>query len=256
MRKLCFGSEDQFEEFLGYSVAAFEVAGYPQRDTENVYINYSVPGKQVGRLTLRDDRTLFLLFSPTSAAARPIFTISVRKRSAPLAFRWSRLGVPVNPGGDGFLHGVVFRSVSQIRMKSWSKGRVGSSVMPLPARRSSPDKDRPSPMVAAYVLAGRTWRVWKLSRGGAPALREAAACFHARQAGRPRRNLPGRLRQRPGGGFPTQSCRTFGIPFCRQMDHWQHPARSPGATGLLGLGDGRKVCWLVEPMFGAPMSNV
>ena len=59
VRKLTFGSEDQFEEFLGYSVAAFEVAAYPQRD-EEIYMNYSVPGKQVGRLTLRNDRTLFL----------------------------------------------------------------------------------------------------------------------------------------------------------------------------------------------------
>ena len=47
VRKLTFGDEDQFEEFLGYSVAAFEVAGYPQRD-EDIYINYSVPGKTGG----------------------------------------------------------------------------------------------------------------------------------------------------------------------------------------------------------------
>ena len=59
VRKLTFGNEDQFEEFLGYSVAAFEVVGYRPSD-EDIYINYSVPGKQVGRLSLRNDRTLFL----------------------------------------------------------------------------------------------------------------------------------------------------------------------------------------------------
>src|SRR5262245_34373685 len=59
VRKLAFGSQDRFEQYLGYMVAAFEVGGYRPRE-ERVYVSHAVPGKQVARFALRDDRTLFL----------------------------------------------------------------------------------------------------------------------------------------------------------------------------------------------------
>jgi hypothetical protein len=49
VRKLIFGKDDRFEEFLGYHVAAFAVNGYLPRD-EDVYVSYGVPGKQGGAL--------------------------------------------------------------------------------------------------------------------------------------------------------------------------------------------------------------
>ena len=58
-QQLAFGDAKQFERFLGYSVAAFEATGYQPRN-QDIYVNYSEPGKQVGRLSLRNDRTLFL----------------------------------------------------------------------------------------------------------------------------------------------------------------------------------------------------
>jgi 2-polyprenyl-6-methoxyphenol hydroxylase-like FAD-dependent oxidoreductase len=64
VRKLVFGNEDRFEKYLGYTVAAFEVGGYRPRD-ELVYVSHSVPGKQVARFAMRDDRTLFLLIFAT-----------------------------------------------------------------------------------------------------------------------------------------------------------------------------------------------
>ena len=59
VRRLVFGPEDRFEKHLGYTVAAFEVSGYRPRD-EDVYVIYSLPGQQVARFAMHDDRTMFL----------------------------------------------------------------------------------------------------------------------------------------------------------------------------------------------------
>jgi 2-polyprenyl-6-methoxyphenol hydroxylase-like FAD-dependent oxidoreductase len=59
IRRLAFGPQQQFETDLGYAVAAFEAPGYRPRD-EDVYVLYGEPGRMVGRVTLHDDRTLFL----------------------------------------------------------------------------------------------------------------------------------------------------------------------------------------------------
>ena len=59
VRRLVFGPEEAFEVSLGYHVAAFEVDGYRPRD-ELVYISHGAPGRQVSRLSMRDDKTLFL----------------------------------------------------------------------------------------------------------------------------------------------------------------------------------------------------
>lgn len=59
VRELAFGPDPQYEVSLGYHVAAFEVLDYSPRD-ELVYVSHSVPGRQVSRFAMRDDRTLFL----------------------------------------------------------------------------------------------------------------------------------------------------------------------------------------------------
>ena len=57
VRQLAFGPLVRFEHRLGYTVAAFEVPRYRPRD-EDVYLMYGQPGRMLGRVTLRDDRTL------------------------------------------------------------------------------------------------------------------------------------------------------------------------------------------------------
>ncbi|HTJ03075.1 MAG TPA: FAD-dependent monooxygenase, partial [Methylovirgula sp.] len=59
VRKLVFGPQAEFETDLGYRVAAFETQGYRPRD-EDVYVIHNAPGRMLGRVTLRDDRSLFL----------------------------------------------------------------------------------------------------------------------------------------------------------------------------------------------------
>ncbi len=59
VRQLVFGSDTGVEVSLGYHVAAFEVEGYRPRD-ELAYLGYGVPGRQIYRFSMREDKTLFL----------------------------------------------------------------------------------------------------------------------------------------------------------------------------------------------------
>ncbi|MGH9780515.1 MAG: FAD-dependent monooxygenase, partial [Candidatus Acidiferrales bacterium] len=59
VREIVFGAESRFEKYLGCKVAAFEAAGYRPRN-ELVYVLYTEVGQQVGRFTMRGDRTMFL----------------------------------------------------------------------------------------------------------------------------------------------------------------------------------------------------
>ena len=59
VRQLVFGPDAGVEVSLGYHVAAFEVEGYRPRD-ELVYLGHGVPGRQIFRFSMREDKTLFL----------------------------------------------------------------------------------------------------------------------------------------------------------------------------------------------------
>ncbi len=78
VRQLVFGEEEHFERFLGMKVAAFTAKGYRPRD-EHVYVIHRDVGCQVGRFSMRDDRTMFLFVF--GAAAPEI-----------LEARWTGLG--------------------------------------------------------------------------------------------------------------------------------------------------------------------
>ena len=59
VRQLVFGPESDFNVSLDYHVAAFEVEGYRRRD-ELIYLSHGLPGRQISRFSMRDDKTLFL----------------------------------------------------------------------------------------------------------------------------------------------------------------------------------------------------
>ena len=152
VRKLVFGAQDRYEKDLGYRVAAFESAGYRPRD-ELVYILHSTPGRQVGRFTLHDDRTLFLFIfagedEPEAhgvAAQKAI----LRKTFAGDGWELPRILAALDSCDD-----LYFDRVSQIRMAAWSRGRVAlvgdaAFCVSLLAGQGSA-----LAMTAAYVLAG------------------------------------------------------------------------------------------------------
>ncbi|MGY4466910.1 2-polyprenyl-6-methoxyphenol hydroxylase-like FAD-dependent oxidoreductase [Bradyrhizobium sp. LB9.1b] len=122
VRKLVFGPQARFERHLGYVVAAFEARGYRPRN-EDAYLIYGQPGRMVGRFTLRDNRTLFLL---VFAADSAILAETPGSQKALLRKVY---------GGDGWecehmltelerTGELYFDAVSQIRMPNWSRGRV------------------------------------------------------------------------------------------------------------------------------------
>jgi 2-polyprenyl-6-methoxyphenol hydroxylase-like FAD-dependent oxidoreductase len=152
VRKLVFGSEQQFEKNLGYAVAAFEVSGYRPRD-EDVYVMYSRPGRSLARFTMREDRTLFLFVFATGNDALPE-TLEGQKELL-LSFyaddKWECRHILDELKGTQELY---FDRVSQIRMPSWSRGRVAlvgdaAFCVSLLAGQGSA-----LAMTAAYVLAG------------------------------------------------------------------------------------------------------
>jgi 2-polyprenyl-6-methoxyphenol hydroxylase-like FAD-dependent oxidoreductase len=152
VRRLVFGPQDRFEKRLGYVVAAFEASGYRPRN-DDVYVMYNEPGRMVGRVSLRDDKTLFL-FVFTDDAGTPIHDFPVQKRLVRTKFgnsRWECAGILDALDGAPELY---FDRVSQIRMDHWSRGRVAlvgdaAYCVSLLAGQGSA-----LAMTGAYVLAG------------------------------------------------------------------------------------------------------
>jgi len=154
VRSLVFGPQDQFEKRLGYMVAAFETTGYRPRD-EDVYVMFSEPGRMVGRVTLRDDRTLILfVFAATDAAPESLPDLSRQKALLRARFGDNVWECPRILDALDRTDTLYFDRVSQIRMPRWSKGRVAlvgdaAYCVSLVAGQGSA-----LAMTGAYVLAG------------------------------------------------------------------------------------------------------
>ncbi len=125
VRALVFGGESDLELPLGYHVVAFEVGGYRPRD-ELVYVTYAVPGRQLSRFAMRGDRTLFLAIfrdeycvGPEGAPADADPRAIVRRIYQGLGWECARIVEVMDDAGE-----VYFDSVSQIRMRRWTSGRV------------------------------------------------------------------------------------------------------------------------------------
>lgn len=124
IRRLAFGPQSQFEVSLGYHVAAFEIEGYRPRD-ELVYVSHSMPGRQVSRFSMRDDKTLFLfIFGDEYLAAETPSSDERRKAVLTNAFADVGWECPRILAAMQDANGLYFDRVSQIRMDPWTKGRV------------------------------------------------------------------------------------------------------------------------------------
>jgi len=158
VRRLAFGLQSQFERSLGYSVAAFEASEYRPRD-EDVYVLHNEPGRMLGRVALRDDRTLFLFVfvDPTSPSDAPGGAAAqksvLRRRYSGGGWGTSRILDELECADD-----LYFDRVSQIHMPRWSNGRIALvgdaafSVSLMAGQGSA------LAMTAAYVLAGELGR--------------------------------------------------------------------------------------------------
>ncbi len=154
VRRLAFGPEVQFEKELGYRVAAFKIDGYRPRD-ELVYVTYTMPGRQVSRFSLRDDKTMFLfMFACEHAPGPEPTTLAERKQVLHSVFDDAGWETPEILRAMDLTEDIYFDRVSQIRMKNWSTGRVmllgdAAACVSLLAGEGTG-----LAMAEAYVLAG------------------------------------------------------------------------------------------------------
>jgi len=158
VRELTFGTEAQFERPLGYYVAAFDIEGYPHRD-ELVYVSHAVPGRQVSRFSMRGDRTLFLFVfrDEYMKAALPETTEQQRSvlRSifANAGWECGEILARMDEADE-----IYFDRVSQIRMQSWTRGRIALIGDAAACVSLLAGEGTGIAITGAYVLAGELSR--------------------------------------------------------------------------------------------------
>lgn len=152
IRELSFGPETEFERYLGIVFATFQVDGYVPRD-EGVAFLCAGLGYQVLRLTLDRDRTLILI-SAGYDGDRPRARADQEEifRDALHDGRWEIPAIldAMTDSTDYF-----FDSVSQIRMPSWSSGRVVLVGDAGAAPSFMAGQGSALAMIEAYVLASQ-----------------------------------------------------------------------------------------------------
>ena len=151
VRALAFGPQERFENHLGIVVAAFEVAGYRPRD-ELVAVMHADVGFQLLRLSLRDDATLFL------ATLRGGGTVPLDCPGEQRAWLCRRLAdagweAPAILDTMEAARTFYFDRVSQIRMPSWSCGRVALVGDAAACPSLLAGQGSALAMIEAYVLA-------------------------------------------------------------------------------------------------------
>jgi 2-polyprenyl-6-methoxyphenol hydroxylase-like FAD-dependent oxidoreductase len=158
VRRLTFGNQDRFEKYLGYTVAAFEIKGYRPRE-EGVYVSYAVPGKQVARFAMRNDRTVFLFVFAVDQTPQ-IDPSNTEAQKAIIHAEFSRSGweCPKILAALDTCDEVYFDRVSQIQMHAWSRGRVGLVGDAAFCPSLLAGQGAALAMIAAYVLAGELRR--------------------------------------------------------------------------------------------------
>jgi 2-polyprenyl-6-methoxyphenol hydroxylase-like FAD-dependent oxidoreductase len=159
VRRLVFGSQDCYEKRLGFIVAAFEATGYRPRD-EDVYVVYNDPGQMVGRVTLRNDRALFLfVFAVDADTTATLPNLSgqkaiLRSRFGNKAWECQQILEALDRTND-----LYFDRVSQIRMPKWSQGRIALVGDAAYCVSLVVGQGSALAMTGAYVLAGELARV-------------------------------------------------------------------------------------------------
>ena len=157
VRKLVFGKQDLFEKYLGYRVAAFTAKGYRPRD-EEVYVSYSLPGRQVARFAMRNDQTMFLfVFADAKSRYDEEPAIDhkdiLRAEFSDAGWECPQILEAMESCGE-----IYFDRVSQIRMSNWSQGRVclvGDAAF-CPSLLAG--QGSALAMFGAYILAGELSR--------------------------------------------------------------------------------------------------
>jgi 2-polyprenyl-6-methoxyphenol hydroxylase-like FAD-dependent oxidoreductase len=127
VRQLAFGPDELYETYQGIVVSVFEVEGYRPRDERTIVMHAGL-GFQVIRFSLPGDATMFLLTVRHDAQgpAAQLPTMGRAEQQALLGAKLAGAGwetpaiLELMPQAKTF----YFDRVSQIRMPSWTRGRV------------------------------------------------------------------------------------------------------------------------------------
>lgn len=157
VRELAIAPEEDCTHDLGCCVAAFQLEGYAPRD-ELTYVSHTVPERQVARIALRGDATLFLMIFRTSRIgevpeARPDVEATLRE-----VFEDMRWEVPQILEQLGDADAIYFDRVSQIRLDRWTEGRVALVGDAAACASLMAGEGTGLAMTEAYVLAGELHR--------------------------------------------------------------------------------------------------
>lgn len=150
VRRSVFGPDAEYERDLGIAVAAFDLDGYAPRD-EFVAVSHAEVGFQAVRIALRDGTTMFLVTfrhegaPPEDAAAQQnLLRQSLRRAGGE---------VPAILAGLPTALTFYFDKASQVRMPSWSRGRVALVGDAAAGPSFLSGQGSALAMVEAYVLA-------------------------------------------------------------------------------------------------------
>ncbi|HEX4296860.1 MAG TPA: FAD-binding domain [Devosia sp.] len=154
VRAAAFGAEESFERFVGYYVAAFTTTGYPHRDP-HAYVTYGEPGRQIWRITIENDATVFLLvFAEADPNAVPMHDTARQKDV--LARRYADCGWETKEvlGALETATDLYFDRVSQIVMPRWTSGRIALLGDACACPSLLAGEGSSMAMAEAYTLAG------------------------------------------------------------------------------------------------------
>lgn len=156
VRRLMFGDVG-VEHELGACVAAFRMTGYAKRD-EKTYVMHNVPERQVARVALRNDETLFLFVCRSSLVeAMPTSPAEIETTLhavfGGMGWEVDEILAQLDQG-----HDLYFDRVSQIRLGGWTKGRAALIGDAAACVSFLAGEGTGLAMAEAYVLAGELGR--------------------------------------------------------------------------------------------------
>jgi 2-polyprenyl-6-methoxyphenol hydroxylase-like FAD-dependent oxidoreductase len=153
VRRLIAGPDAPYERSLGCHVAAFRLPSYPHRD-ELTYVSHTLPGRQVARVSLRDDDTLVLLIALDDRMPEIPAESDAVKPALRRAFGDMHWEVPGILDRMDQVDEVYFDAVSQIHLPQWSVGRTTLLGDAAACVSFLAGEGTGLAMVEAYVLAG------------------------------------------------------------------------------------------------------
>jgi 2-polyprenyl-6-methoxyphenol hydroxylase-like FAD-dependent oxidoreductase len=135
-------------------VAAFSTRGYPHLD-RHVYVTYGEPGRQIWRITLDDDSTVFLLVFAADETI-DIAQLDTAGSKELLARRYAGGGWETQEvlAALAATTDLYFDRVSQIEMPHWSRGRIALIGDACACPSLLAGEGSAMAMAEAYTLAG------------------------------------------------------------------------------------------------------